>query len=129
MKKHRSERDYIDRTIGTVRIHAEADNSWPQWANILSDEIEDLRADLEEAAEIMHDAMEEFGYELDDVSGGIGPGDSESLARVDEFLGHYMPIGCRYRDYDSDMQRLGVCQLRYGHDGEHAIVWVKREAQ
>ena len=45
--KHRSERDYIDRTIATVRNHRDADNCWPSWANIFADEIEDLRADLE----------------------------------------------------------------------------------
>jgi hypothetical protein len=47
--KHRSGVDYIDRTIETVRNHRDADNCWPQWANIFADEIEDLRADLQEA--------------------------------------------------------------------------------
>jgi hypothetical protein len=46
---HRSSADYIDRTIATVRNHRDADNCWPQWANIFADEIEDLRADLTEA--------------------------------------------------------------------------------
>lgn len=35
-------RDYLERTIATVRIHREADNCWPQWANIFADEIERL---------------------------------------------------------------------------------------
>jgi hypothetical protein len=35
-------RDYIERTIATVRNHREADNCWPQWANIFADEIEAL---------------------------------------------------------------------------------------
>ncbi len=39
-----NERDYIDRTIATVRNHRDADNCWPQWANIFADEIERLRA-------------------------------------------------------------------------------------
>jgi len=43
---HRSSADYIDRTIATVRNHRNADNCWPQWANIFADEIEDLRAEL-----------------------------------------------------------------------------------
>ena len=36
------ERDYIERTIATVRNHQGADNCWPQWANIFADEIERL---------------------------------------------------------------------------------------
>jgi archaellum component FlaC len=44
--KHRSDPTYIDRTIATVRNHRDADNMWPQWANIFADEIEDLREDL-----------------------------------------------------------------------------------
>lgn len=35
-------REYIERTIATVRNHADSDNSWPQWANVLADEIERL---------------------------------------------------------------------------------------
>jgi hypothetical protein len=42
-----SEPDYIDRTIATVRNHRDADNCWPQWANIFADEIERLREQLE----------------------------------------------------------------------------------
>jgi hypothetical protein len=34
------ERNYLERTIATVRNHRDADNCWPQWANILADEIE-----------------------------------------------------------------------------------------
>jgi arylsulfatase A-like enzyme len=41
------ERDYIARTIATVRIHKDADNCWPQWANIFADQIESLEAELE----------------------------------------------------------------------------------
>lgn len=43
--RHRSA-DYIDRTVRTVRNHRDSDNCWPQWANVLADEIEDLRAAL-----------------------------------------------------------------------------------
>jgi hypothetical protein len=43
------ERDYIERTIATVRNHREAENCWPQWANIFADEIEACWADLVEA--------------------------------------------------------------------------------
>lgn len=41
------ERDYIERTIETVRNHQHADNCWPQWANIFADEIERLWAENE----------------------------------------------------------------------------------
>jgi hypothetical protein len=41
------ERDYIARTIETVRNHKDADNCWPQWANIFADQIESLEAELE----------------------------------------------------------------------------------
>jgi hypothetical protein len=41
------ERDYLERTIATVRNHRGADNCWPQWANIFADEIERLWALLE----------------------------------------------------------------------------------
>jgi hypothetical protein len=41
------ERDYIARTIATVRNHKDADNCWPQWANIFADQIESLEAELE----------------------------------------------------------------------------------
>lgn len=57
MSEHRSSADYIDRTIETVRVHRSSENSWPQWANLFADEIEDLRADLARAvylAEHLH---------------------------------------------------------------------------
>lgn len=38
------ERDYIERTIATVRNHAWSENSWTQWANIFANEIERLWA-------------------------------------------------------------------------------------
>ncbi len=44
-----AERDYIARTIATIRNHRDADNCWPQWANKLADEIERLDAELEQA--------------------------------------------------------------------------------
>lgn len=50
MSAHRSEPDYIDRTIESVRNFQHVkDNCWPQWANIFADEIEDLRFDLAHA--------------------------------------------------------------------------------
>lgn len=51
MSEHRSSADYIDRTMEVVRIHRSSENSWPQWANILADEVEDLRADVDELAD------------------------------------------------------------------------------
>jgi hypothetical protein len=40
--------DYIDRIIETVRNHRDADNSWPQWANHLADEVVRLREELQQ---------------------------------------------------------------------------------
>ena len=45
-----AERDYLERTIATVRNHRDADNCWPQWANIFADEIERLWGALDEIA-------------------------------------------------------------------------------
>jgi hypothetical protein len=42
--------DYIDRTIATVRNHRDADNCWPQWANVFADEIIRLRGVASELA-------------------------------------------------------------------------------
>jgi hypothetical protein len=39
-------RDYLTRTIATIRNHRDADNCWPQWANLLADEIERMWAAL-----------------------------------------------------------------------------------
>lgn len=39
---NRMRRAYLERTIATVRNHRDADNCWPQWANIFADEIERL---------------------------------------------------------------------------------------
>jgi hypothetical protein len=39
-------RDYLTRTIATIRNHRQADNCWPQWANLLSDEVERMWAAL-----------------------------------------------------------------------------------
>ena len=47
----RDDRDYIARTIATVRNHRDAENCWPQWANIFADEIERLDALLAERDE------------------------------------------------------------------------------
>ena len=55
------ERDYLERTILTVRIHRDADNCWPQWANIFADEIERLWAEnarLREAALALYEEVE-----------------------------------------------------------------------
>ena len=41
-RSERHERDYLERTIETVRNHQHAENCWPQWANIFADEIERL---------------------------------------------------------------------------------------
>ena len=46
-RKLHHERDYIERTIATVRNHQDADNCWPQWANIFADEIERCWAEID----------------------------------------------------------------------------------
>ena len=54
IREAQRERDYIERTIETVRNHRDADNCWPQWANIFADEIEKywaLTAELVQEAE------------------------------------------------------------------------------
>ena len=55
------ERDYIARTIATVRNHKDADNCWPQWANVLADEIERLDAELKEARERIEELEAQAG--------------------------------------------------------------------
>jgi hypothetical protein len=50
------ERDYIARTIETVRNHKDADNCWPQWANIFADQIESLEAELERVTAALQEA-------------------------------------------------------------------------
>lgn len=48
-----ADRDYIDRTIETVRNHRDGDNVWPQWANLLADEVERLREESHREREAM----------------------------------------------------------------------------
>jgi uncharacterized protein YjcR len=63
-----SERDYISRTIATVRNHRDADNCWPQWANTFADEIERMREALrsiEETARWYADNGERLPLEVD----------------------------------------------------------------
>ena len=55
-------RDYLERTIATVRNHREADNCWPQWANIFADEIERLWQ-VEDAAELIRTYNDAGGNE------------------------------------------------------------------
>jgi hypothetical protein len=57
-------RDYIDRTIATVRNHRDADNCWPQWANIFADEIEALRADRDRLRDRLNKAEKSLGEAL-----------------------------------------------------------------
>lgn len=64
--------DYIDRTIATVRNHRDADNCWPQWANIFADEIEALRAERDAlAARVQenNDALDRAYQARDDWKG------------------------------------------------------------
>ena len=48
-----SERDYLERTIATVRNHRWSENSWTQWANIFADEIERLWSIEEQYATLL----------------------------------------------------------------------------
>src|SRR5262245_31280817 len=76
-----SERDYLERTIATVRNHRSADNCWPQWANIFADEIESLwaerlrlLADVEALREALRaeffKQLPDMDYEVDGLLGG-----------------------------------------------------------
>lgn len=57
----RHERDYLERTIETVRNHRNADNCWPSWANIFADEIERLwEIEAAAAALVEHGKHEEI---------------------------------------------------------------------
>lgn len=59
------EPDYIERTIATVRNHRDADNCWPQWANIFADQIEALmteRAALAAVRAVPESAFHDFGH-------------------------------------------------------------------
>jgi hypothetical protein len=58
------ERDYIARTIETVRNHKDADNCWPQWANIFADQIESLEAELERVTAALR-SLEEPCYDCE----------------------------------------------------------------
>jgi hypothetical protein len=60
----RHEADYIARTIATVRNHKDADNCWPQWANIFADHIEHQAAALavvEREREAFRERLEVLG--------------------------------------------------------------------
>ena len=46
--------DYIERVIATVRNHRDSENSWPQWANVLADEVEKLQEQLDKALNANH---------------------------------------------------------------------------
>jgi hypothetical protein len=60
------ERDYIARTIATVRIHKDADNCWPQWANIFADQIESLEAELERVTAALRAIKATLGPDVPD---------------------------------------------------------------
>lgn len=51
-------RDYLTRTIATVRNHVDAESCWPQWANIFADELERLWR-IEDAAKLFVGAPDE----------------------------------------------------------------------
>ena len=57
------EPDYIARTIETVRNHKDAENCWPQWANIFADQIEAYAAVVER----YENALAKLGWGLEDV--------------------------------------------------------------
>jgi hypothetical protein len=52
-------RDYLQRTIATVRNHSPEENSWVAWANLFADEIERLWR-LEEQLETYEFALREL---------------------------------------------------------------------
>lgn len=58
------ERDYISRTIATVRNHRDSENCWPQWANVFADEIERLRAERVQTVELLTAAYTYIDYHV-----------------------------------------------------------------
>jgi hypothetical protein len=70
-------RDYLERTIETVRVHRDSDNSWPQWANVLADEIERLWGQVEHLADGWRSEAklhQELKREVSAVRRGVHPG-------------------------------------------------------
>lgn len=131
MSTHRSSADYIDRTIETVRVHRDAANSWPQWANILADEIEDLRADVDAIGAALGEPCAECGH-IDWRSDGYIAGRKESYW---ERLAHEggMAVSGKFREKDEwfipegdrtcgvlHTRARATCMKRRGHDGPHA---------
>jgi hypothetical protein len=91
------ERDYIARTIETVRNHKDADNCWPQWANIFADQIESLEAELERVTAALREARHLLGAVVNAERIDRLPGDhavNVALLSVDEFLADAQACEC-----------------------------------
>lgn len=73
------ERDYLERTIATVRNHRGADNCWPQWANIFADEIERLWVIVDAHREEFRGECEREGIPADEC---LADFEAEALAEA-----------------------------------------------
>jgi hypothetical protein len=120
---HHNERDYIERTIATVRNHQDADNCWPQWANIFADEIERLwveRQPLVEAVKAAQDFAEVWceaaltagigiGEEAGRLRAALAPfasGQAATPERKQEFFTALLNAGHKARVRDLDEHRV-----------------------
>ena len=88
MNRTRHERDYIERTIATVRNHRDADNCWPQWANIFADEIERLWR-VEDSARTFRDLLHEA---RDQLCGCDRPANPNACGAPEETWGAFAPL-------------------------------------
>jgi hypothetical protein len=62
------ERDYLERTIETVRQHRSADNCWPSWANIFGDQIEWMWAEQAKLDAALSELQELVAEQAEDDS-------------------------------------------------------------
>ncbi len=76
------ERDYIERTIATVRVHQDADNCWPQWANIFADQIEWLEAEVAALRKQLAEAGQERDGYLSRLDASVVAKQQEEVQRI-----------------------------------------------
>lgn len=113
LDRHRSEADYIDRTIATVRNHRGADNCWPQWANIFADEIEALRADRDALAARVAELEAKLASTEADYQAMYEQA-ADAVARVEELEAALRRIHETARWYADNDARLA-------HEVDHAL--------
>lgn len=93
----RHERDYLERTIETVRNHRNADNCWPSWANIFADEIERLWDEVERYELARHEDAQRIERLLQEA---------EHQAGVVHDVRQILSGWSRSRDFDSAIRSI-----------------------